>query len=84
MASVTDDRDDREQSRIEAARAVVYDDDELVAPADVDAALEAHGVKISTNEDGTPHYSNVPEELSLRACFLAVDTRRDPAEFIAG
>jgi len=75
--------DSHPHNRVEAARAVVYDDDgELIAPENLAEALEAAGVTVSVDEDGTPEYSDVPASLSLSACHLAVDLRRDPAEFI--
>ena len=71
--------------RVDAVRAVVYDDDgELIAAEALDDALEAVGVTVSEADDGTPEYSDVPPGLSLVACHLAVDLRRDPAEFIVG
>lgn len=70
------------EERVAAARAVVYDDDELIAPEDLDLALEEYGVGIGESEDGLPEYRDVPRELSLSACHMAVDLRRDPAEFI--
>jgi len=70
--------------RVDAVRAVVYDDGELIAAEALDDALEAVGVTVSEADDGTPEYSDVPPALSLVACHLAVDTRRDPAQFIVG
>jgi hypothetical protein len=63
-------------------RAVVYDDGELIAPEDLADALEAAGVTVSVGADGTPEYSDVPPALSLSACHLAVDLRKDPAEIM--
>jgi len=71
------------QSRVEAAREVVYEDGELIAAAALDDALEAYGVTVTEGADGTPHYEDVPPELSLSACHLAVDLRKNPAEFIS-
>lgn len=69
--------------RLEAARAVVYNEDgELIAPAEIERAIERVGVVVSTDEDGTTVYDNVPPELPLAACHLAVDLRRDPADFV--
>lgn len=72
------------EERVAAARSVVYGDDKaLIAPEDLDAALEEYGVGVGKSEDGLPEYRDVPRELSLSACHMAVDFRRDPAEFIA-
>lgn len=72
------------EERVAAARAVVYDDDEeLIATEELDAALEEYGVSIGESEDGLPKYRDVPRELSLSACHMAVNLRRDPEEFIA-
>lgn len=72
------------EERVAAARAVVYgDDEELIAAEELDAALEEYGVGIGESEDGLPECRDVPRELSLSACHMAVDLRRDPAEFIA-
>lgn len=84
---LTDTRSDPDrpscEERVAAARAVVYDDNgELIDPEDLDAALEAHGVIAGVNDDGFREYQDVPRELSLSACHLAVDLQRDPAEFI--
>jgi hypothetical protein len=69
--------------RVEAARAVVYDDDgELIPPEELADALEAAGVTVSVGDDGIPEYSDVPPSLSLSACHLAVDLRKDPAEIV--
>ncbi len=73
--SITDDETDR----VEAARAVVYDDGELIPPEELDDALEAAGVTVSVGDDGTPEYSDVPPSLSLSVCHLAVELRKDPA-----
>jgi len=74
----------RPHDRVEAARAVVYDDGgELIQPEDLDDALEAGGVTVSVGDDGTPEYSDVPPSLSLSACHLAVELRKDPAEIVA-
>lgn len=71
--------------RVEAARSVVYDDaGELIEPDEIHGALRDAGVVVSENEDGTPAYSDVPPELSLSVCHLAVDLREDPAAFITG
>ena len=70
--------------RVDAVRAVVYDDGELIAPEDLNDALEAAGVTVSVADDGTPKYTDAPAELSVTACHLAVDLRRDPAQFITG
>ncbi|MDL5363913.1 hypothetical protein [Halalkalicoccus sp. NIPERK01] len=72
------------EERVAAARAVVYGDDgELIASEELDRALAEYGVGIGKSEDGLPEYRDVPQELSLSACHMAVDLRRDPAEFIA-
>lgn len=72
------------EERIAAARAVVYgDDEEIIAAEELDAALEEYGVSIGESEDGLPEYRDVPRELSLSACHMAVDLQRDSAEFIA-
>lgn len=77
--SVNNDR----QRRIEAARAVVYDENgELITDDKLPEALQEQGVEVTENEDGTLNYDNVPAMLSIRACYLAVDTRQDPAEVI--
>ena len=83
---VTDDTDPRptRDERVEATRAVVYGaDGELIEADDLDAALEAVGVTVGESEDGLPEYRDVPRAVSLSACHLAVDLRRDPAEFIS-
>lgn len=78
MTGVADHAD-----RLEAARAVVYDEDGTLIPADaIEDALEAAGVGVSTEDDGTTVYENVPPELPLAACHLAVDLRRDPEHFL--
>lgn len=70
--------------RIAAARTVVYDDSgDLIEPGEIEDALREVGVVVSENEDGTTAYSDVPPELPLSACHLAVDLREDPASFIA-
>lgn len=72
------------EERVAAARSVVYsDDEELIASEDLNSALEEYGVGIGESEDGLPEYRDVPRELSISACHMAVDLRRDPAEFIA-
>ncbi|MFC6907240.1 hypothetical protein [Halalkalicoccus tibetensis] len=72
------------EERVAAARTVVYgDDEELITAEELDSALEEYGVGIGESEDGLPEYLDVPRELSLSACHMAVDLRRDPAEFIA-
>lgn len=77
------DRPSREE-RVETARAVVYDDaGELIDAEDLDDALRAYGVDVGESSDGYPEYRNVPRELSLSVCHLAVDLRKDPAELIA-
>ena len=76
------DTEDYRADRVEAARAVVYDDGELIPPEDLDEALEAAGVTVSVGDDGTPEYSDVPPSLPLSACHLAVDLRKDPAEIV--
>lgn len=86
--SVSDARSERtppsREERVAAARSVVYGDDEtLIAPNDLNAALEEYGVSVGESEDGLPEYRDVPRELSLSACHMAIDLRRDPAEFIA-
>jgi len=69
---------------VAAARAVVYDEEgDLIPAEDLDDALRAHGVVVGENEDGGPEYRNVPRDLPLSACHLAVDLRRDPADFIS-
>jgi len=69
--------------RVAFAREVVYDDDdELIAPDEIADALREHGVTVGTADDGTTAYSDIPPTLSLSACHLAVDLRRDPADFI--
>jgi hypothetical protein len=70
--------------RVAAARAVVYGDEELIASEELDAALEAYGVEVGISDDGLLEYRNVPAELSLAACHIAVDLRRDLAVFIDG
>jgi DNA polymerase I len=49
----------------------------------LDDALEDAGVEVGVDETGRTQYRNVPRELSLSACQLAVDLRRDPADLIA-
>lgn len=85
--SVTDIGSDEErptrEERIATARSVVYDaDGELIDEDDLEGALEAHGVDVGVIEDGLPEYRDVPRDLSLSAVHLAVDLRKDPAEFI--
>lgn len=76
------ERPDREE-RIKAARAVVYDDaGELIDPEDLDDALDAYGVTVGVSSDGLTEYQDVPAELSLSVCHLAVDLQRDPAELV--
>lgn len=82
---MTDDTDHHptRDERVEATCAVVYGESgELIDAADLDAALEAVGVTVGESEDGLPEYRDVPRAVSLSACHLAVDLRRDPAEFI--
>lgn len=83
---VTDDTDAQcptQKERITATREVVYDEDgELITFDDLDAALEAIGVTVTESDDGLPEYRDVPRAVSLSACHLAVDLRRDPAAFI--
>jgi len=76
---ITDDETDH----IKPVRAVVYDHGELIPPEELDDALEAAGVSVSVGDDGTPEYSDVPPSLSLSACHLAVELRKDPAEIVA-
>jgi len=77
------DRPSREQ-RVEAARAVVYNEEgDLIGSEEIEIALEEYGVTVGEAEDGTTEYRDVPRELPLSAVHLAVDTRRDPEEFIA-
>ena len=74
---------DRTEEQIEAARSVVYDEDgEFIEPDEIEDAIEDYGVDVGVGDDGVTQYQNVPHELSLSACYLAVDLRRDPAEFI--
>jgi len=74
----------RPHARVEAVRAVVYDDGgEFIPPEELDDALEAAGVTVSVGDDGIPKYSDVPPSLSLSACHLAVELRKDPAEIVA-
>lgn len=84
---VTDDTDSQpptRDERIAAARDVVYDEDgDLIALEELAGALEAAGVTVTESDDGLPEYRDVPRTLSLSACHLAVDLRRDPAEFIS-
>jgi len=83
---VTDDTDAQrptQEERITATREVVYDEDgELITFDDLDAALEAIGVTVTESDDGLPEYRDAPRAVSLSACHLAVDLRRDPAAFI--
>lgn len=85
--SLTDDGSDAtrpsHEERIEAARSVVYEDGELIDADALEDALDAHGVDVGTAEDGGTEYRNVPRELPLSACHLAVDLREDPAAFLA-
>ena len=70
--------------RVRAARAVVYDDrGAIIDASEIADALRAYGVEVGTATDATTEYRNVPPELPLSACHLAVDTGRDPAAFIA-
>lgn len=63
---------------------VVYDEvDTIIDTSEVEDALRAYGVEVGTTTDGATEYRNVPPELPLGACHLAVDTGRDPAAFIA-
>lgn len=84
---VTDDGGSAErptrEERVAAARAVVYDDEgELIDAADLEDALVDAGVDAGVSDDGLTEYRNVPRELPLGACHLAVDLRRDPATLI--
>ena len=69
--------------RVQAAREVVYSDGDLIGADELDAALEVRGVTVGTAADGTPEYRDVPGNLPLAACHLAVDLQRDPAEFLS-
>lgn len=70
-------------TRIELARDVVYDEaGEIIDMDEIDAALAEHGVSVTEGIDGNPVYDNVPEGLSLSACYLAVELQKDPSEFI--
>jgi hypothetical protein len=76
---------ERTEQVIEATRAVVYADDAretLIAPDSLDDALRAAGVEVGEAADGTTAYDDRGTDLSLRAAHLAVDLRRDPAEFL--
>lgn len=73
----------RRAERVAAARAVVYGDDgDVIDPEDLDDALEAYGVTVGVSGDGLTEYQDVPPELSLSACHLAVDLHRDPGDFL--
>jgi len=77
------DRPTREQ-RLEAARAVVYTEEgNLIEPEEIESGLEAYGVTVGESEEGSTEYRDVPPELPLAACHLAVDTGRDPTAFLA-
>ena len=76
---------ERTERVIEGTRAVVYADEErekFIAPDDLNDALRSAGVEVGKAEDGTTAYDNIPDDLSVRAAHLAVDLRRDPAEFL--
>lgn len=80
--SVTRPVDD--DDRIKAARAIVYDDNgDMIDPDDLEEALRAAGVTVTETDDGTTEYDNVPSDLSLSACHLAVDLREDPETFLS-
>jgi hypothetical protein len=83
---VTDDTDTQHstrEERITATREVVYDEEgELITADELNTALEAIGVTVTESDDGLPEYRDVPRAVSLSACHLAVDLRRDPAAFI--
>lgn len=84
--TVTDDTDSQRptrEERVTATREVVYDEaGKLITANELDAALEAIGVTVTESDDGLPEYRDVPRAVSLSACHLAVDLRRDPAAFI--
>ena len=68
-----------------ANEAYDYDETHLEEHAtddELQEALQEQGVEVTKNEDATFNYDNVPAMLSIRACYLAVDTRQDPAEVI--
>lgn len=70
--------------RVRAARDVVYDEEgSIIDASEIADALRAYGVEVGTATDGRTEYRDVPPELPLSACHLAVDTGRDPAAFIA-
>ena len=70
--------------RISAAREVVYDEaGAIIDASELEDALRAYGVGVGAATDGTTEYRDVPSELPLSACHLAIDTGRDPAAFIA-
>lgn len=70
--------------RVRAARAVVCDETgSIIDASELEGALRSYGVEVGRASDGTTEYRNVPPELPLSACHLAVETGRDPAAFIA-
>ncbi|WP_254832723.1 hypothetical protein [Haloglomus salinum] len=69
--------------RIAAARAVVYEDDgSLIGRGQLADALREYGVTVEYTENGSTQYRDVPPELPLEACRIAVDLQRDPAAFV--
>jgi hypothetical protein len=83
---VTDDtatRHPTREERLAATRDVVYDEDgELITADELGVALEAIDVTVTESDDGLPEYRDVPRAVSLSACHLVVDLRRDPAAVI--
>ncbi|HET7325482.1 MAG TPA: hypothetical protein VFJ06_14235 [Halococcus sp.] len=76
---------ERTERIIEGTRAVVYADDdrsEFIDPDDLDDALREAGVKTVEWADGETGYDECETDVSIRAAHLAVDLRRDPAEFL--
>lgn len=72
----------RNEDVIERTRELVYDGDELISKDELDAALEDLGVVVGETNDGVAEYRNVPDDISLTAAMLSVDTGRDPADFV--
>lgn len=70
---------------IEATRAVVYTDgdyEKFVDPNGLDDALREAGLETVEWSDGETGYDDRETDVSLRAAHLAVDLRRDRAEFL--
>jgi len=70
-----------DEERAEVARAVVYNDAGELIKADVlPEVVEAAGVTVvEADDEDSLEYRDVPADLPLAACHLAVDFRKDLA-----